>query len=116
MTQLSTIETINIAETMARYGWDSIWDLSPLDTSGPIAVREGRAKPKVGIGVWTGPQGDLLCLKSCVTNAEADLWLSPMRETHEQALKASVMQYTKLKRLMPKTACEWEIKMNLRLL
>lgn len=29
------------------------------------------------IGVWTGPQLDLVCLKYCETSEEAERWLSP---------------------------------------
>ncbi len=112
---LSTLETIKVAETMAAYGWDSIWEMSPLDASGPIAVREARAKPWVAVGVWTGPQKDLLCLKGCQSNPEADLWLSPNAETKEDALKLAVRQYRKLKKLMPKAALEWESAMGLRI-
>ncbi len=29
------------------------------------------------VGNWTGPQHDLICVKNCSTNAEAERWLSP---------------------------------------
>lgn len=33
-----------------------------------------------GFGYWTGEQGDLLCVKICKTNKEAERNLSPMRK------------------------------------
>lgn len=33
------------------------------------------------VGVWTGPQRDLICVRHCDTNEEAERWLSPGSHT-----------------------------------
>jgi len=38
-------------------------------------------------GVWTGPQADLICLKKCDTNAEANEWLSPSGPVPKEAIR-----------------------------
>lgn len=39
----------------------------------------GKVVPYVyGFGYWTGEQGDLLCVKECKTNKEAEKYLSPL--------------------------------------
>jgi len=78
--------------------WDSVWYASP----GPfwcwpprqawqwfqmaaLGIRyrtlDGRVRwgtpGRWHVGTWTGPQHDLLCLKKCATNAEAEKFLSP---------------------------------------
>ena len=38
-------------------------------------------------GVWTGPQFDLICVKKCKSNPEAEIWLSPSGKTPEEAVE-----------------------------
>ena len=38
----------------------------------------GQLSDTYGFGCWTGEQGDLLCVKKCSTNQEAEKFLSPM--------------------------------------
>jgi len=46
--------------------------------------------PRWVCGVWTGPQRDLVCLKHCETNEEANEWLSPGGWTPEHAVRQAV--------------------------
>lgn len=47
-------------------------------------------------GTWTGPQHDLICVKTCRTNEEAEIWLSPEGKTPEEAARLAVAKRTKL--------------------
>lgn len=41
----------------------------------------GKVVPYVyGFGFWTGEQNDLLCVKCCKTNEEAEEYLSPLHK------------------------------------
>ena len=52
-------------------GWGRSWrSLRSLSCS---VRRDGRFH----VGVWTGPQHDLICVRGCDTNEEAERWLSP---------------------------------------
>lgn len=102
---LGTLQTISVVEIMAAYGWDAIYELNS----------EGGIASVYSIGVWTGPNKDILALKECATVANAGLWLSPAGETIIGAVTVAVQAYGKLKRLMPNQAAEWEKKMGLRL-
>lgn len=68
---------------MHRMGWGEVWYADP----GPISLRRLIANPWMiwpggfHVGVWTGPQNDLLCVKHCATNAEAERFLSPAAPT-----------------------------------
>lgn len=61
--------------------WDSIWFVG----SAPRWTTGVRWWFKHGdtffVGVWTGPQRDLICVRHCDTNAEAERWLSPGSRT-----------------------------------
>lgn len=54
-------------------------------------------------GTWTGPQRDLICLKVCDTNKEANEWLSPEGITPEEAIKKAVEKRAQL--LQGKQVC-----------
>lgn len=41
-------------------------------------------------GVWTGPQHDLICVKHCDTNEEAEIWLSPEGKMPEEAVELAL--------------------------
>lgn len=47
-------------------------------------------------GVFTGPQHDLICVKKCDTNEEANRWLSPEGFTPEQAAELSLEKRAEL--------------------
>lgn len=47
-------------------------------------------------GVFTGPQRDLICVKPCDTNEEANQWLSPEGWTPEQAAQLALEKRAKL--------------------
>ena len=67
---------------LQRMGWDSIWYAHP----GPGGLRRlWRMRVfwpgRFHVGVWTGPQLDLLCIERCDTNEEAERALSPSGPT-----------------------------------
>lgn len=68
---------------MARCGWDAIWFLAADgDPPAPGArwwyfLRQGACL----VGTWTGPDGDLLCVRPCTTSTEAELNLAPPGRT-----------------------------------
>jgi len=49
-----------------------------------------RFGPRWHAGVWTGPQQDLVCVKHCETNEEAERWLSPGGWTPEEAVRLAL--------------------------
>lgn len=62
---------------MDRYGWRDIWYLG---SNRPEQYRHWWSfitEKAAYVGVWTGPQLDLICVRECETNAEAEIWLSP---------------------------------------
>lgn len=69
---------------LAKYGWE-VWS-SPIPPTDDVRLR-GEWKPwdvfRDGflVGVWTGPDRDLLCVKECATAEEAERWLSPSGPT-----------------------------------
>ncbi len=60
---------------MERYGWNDVWFL------GSNGLRRGPFRfigPNTCmVGVWTGPDRDLLCVRKCETPQEAEKYLSP---------------------------------------
>lgn len=60
---------------MERYGWDTVWFL------GSNGLKHGPFRffgpDTCVVGVWTGPNRDLLCVKECATAEEAEACLSP---------------------------------------
>ena len=83
---------------MERHGWHDIWFL------GSNRPRHGRHRRKgplnfirpgaCFVGVWTGPQRDLICIKPCTTNQEAEKYLSPPGWT---ITHAAIRSWLKLK-------------------
>ncbi len=51
--------------------WDSVWYANPGD------FRWNLKHGRFHVGVWTGPQHDLICVRKCDTNKKADEFLSP---------------------------------------
>jgi hypothetical protein len=76
---------------MEHCGWRDIWFL------GSNGLRRGPFRfvgPGVCfVGVWTGPDRDLLCVKECQTSDEAERWLSPAGWT---VAHAAIRSYLKL--------------------
>jgi hypothetical protein len=52
---------------MHKMGWTDIW----------YAHAEYLMKSRWFVGLWTGEQNDLICIKRCNTNQEAEKYLSP---------------------------------------
>lgn len=72
-------------------GWTDLWYANP----GWKYKRKG-CGPRWHAGVWTGPQRDLICVKNCSTNAEAEKWLSPGGWTPDEAVALAVAKFEKL--------------------
>lgn len=55
---------------------------------------EGEAREKFGgrwhAGVFTGPQHDLICVKQCATNEEAERYLSPGAHSIAEAIETAL--------------------------
>ncbi len=73
---------------MAKYGWGDVSGTSIGNPDNPAPGNGGRHRPlnafKVRgflVGMWTGPDHDLLCVKNCSTNEEAERYLSPPGRT-----------------------------------
>lgn len=65
---------------MHRMGWTHAWYAHP----GPLSLRWTRevlVRGRWMVGVWTGAHNDLLCVKQCTTDAEAETYLSPAAPT-----------------------------------
>lgn len=60
---------------MERHGWDAVWFLGsnrPHPRWWQFARRDA-----CYVGTWTGPDMDLICVRRCETDEEAEQWLSP---------------------------------------
>ena len=92
-----------IAEAiMHRMGWGDAWYAHPGPGLWPLwwgatSIHHyacdrlvWHAPGRWMVGVWTGPQRDLLCLKVCETNAEANKYLSPGAPTFTMACLAAL--------------------------
>lgn len=64
---------------MKRYGWNDIWSPTAGDPYDPPS--------RFFVGIWTGPDNDLICLKHCKTAKEAEEYLSPAGITLIDAAK-----------------------------
>jgi hypothetical protein len=62
---------------MEYFGWDSLWHPNPGQWY---------------VGIWTGPDRDLLCVKHCETAEEAEQCLSPQGECYEDAFTLAMMK------------------------
>lgn len=69
---------MNLVDYLMDYmGWQDIWHPNPGQWF---------------MGVWTGPQDDLLCIKKCRTREEANRFLSPEGKSIDDAcIKAMKM-------------------------
>lgn len=64
---------------MSRCGWDAVWYLEACGDT-PAPGEHWWHFARLGaciVGTWTGPDGDLLCVRSCDSVAEAKANLSP---------------------------------------
>lgn len=75
-----------VEELMRKYGWEAIWF--------PDATYPGpRAPRRFYVGTWTGPDGDLLCVRPCETKEEAETALSPPgASVRDAALRAAALR------------------------
>ena len=73
------IETI-----MHLLNWNDIWYAHPGD------FRTNLKQGRFHVGVWTGPQMDLICIRKANTNSEAEKYLSPGGRTILEATIKSV--------------------------
>ena len=77
---LGTLDEI-ATKAMHDVGFTDLWYAHP----GSALVRADRWHA----GIWTGPQQDLICVKKCETNEEAEEWLSPGAAGPLAAIKAA---------------------------
>jgi len=73
---------------MAFHGFSDIW-YSNTYAVGTI-LHEPDFNQRWHVGVWTGPNRDMLCLKQCYTDDEASLWLAPSGNDIQEAFEKSV--------------------------
>ena len=68
---------------MSRCGWDAVWFLAARGATLPPGARWWHFLRKGAclVGTWTGPDGDLLCVRPCLTVEEAERWLAPPGRT-----------------------------------
>lgn len=59
-----------------RMGWSDIW-MPHAGFRGAWCWLTFSRRSRWVVGTWTGPEGDLLCVKKCKTNVEAERHLSP---------------------------------------
>lgn len=78
---------------MHRFGWDTVWC-----PKSPNFLRNILWGDRYIVGVWTGPDKDLLCLKKCETREEAERWLSPGGVTMGVAMLKAIVKYRRLSR------------------
>lgn len=71
-----------LEQMMDRYGWDALW----YPDAGHPDITSSR---EFFVGVWTGPDADLLCVKTCETIKAAERFLSPSAPTAIEAALAS---------------------------
>jgi hypothetical protein len=80
---------------MDRFGWRDVWFLGA-----------NRPKPRwwqfissecCFVGVWTGPDADLICVQECETATEAEAYLSPGGWTILHAACRSWLKLTRVK-------------------
>ena len=57
-----------VEKLMHHFNWTDVWYAHP----GPFKYPD-----RFHVGVWAGVDLDLLCVKDCKTNEEAEEWLSP---------------------------------------
>lgn len=83
---------VTIGELWAERGWICPSDLAPRDAQRNFG-------PRWHVGVWTGPDRDLVCLKACATSDEAERWLSPGGWTPEDAVERAVARVEEIRKV-----------------
>lgn len=76
---------------MHSFGWDTVWCPSHWSFLKNLLLGD-----RYRVGVWTGPDKDLLCLKKCATKEEAERWLSPGGVTMGVAFLKAMLKYRRL--------------------
>lgn len=84
---------------MNRCGWDAVWFLGTYGQPAPwwngpepdptvhpwwslkFLGTNSRGDGHVLVGIWSGPHGDLLCVRDCETREDANRWLAPSGRT-----------------------------------
>lgn len=79
-------QQVDVWKVFHDAGFSDLWYAHP----GPGSYLSARSGPRWHAGIWTGPERDLLCVKHCNTNAEAERWLSPGGWTPEEAVLAAL--------------------------
>ena len=86
------MESADFYETLYKrmvfYGFSDIWFANTYAV-GTVLYRPDFNK-RWHVGVWTGPDRDMFCLKQCTTNEEAERWLSPGGDSIEEAFEKAV--------------------------
>lgn len=97
---LQVVVTIMIVEClMERYGWHDVWYLG---SNRPERYRHwwSFVNPSACyVGIWTGPDLELLCVRRCVTAEEAEQALSPAGWT---IVHAAIRAWLKLRSIESK--------------
>lgn len=71
---------------MSHLGWSDAWfpNAQTREDPDPLHRWWHNVIPPLGscfVGVWTGPHGDMLCVRRCFTRKEARRWASPPGRT-----------------------------------
>ncbi len=88
------LDEATIWERFHDAGFMDIWYAHP----GPLPSREyskdtvrgQRFGPRWHAGIFTGPEHDLICVKHCATNEEAEKYLSPGGWSPEEAVQLAL--------------------------
>jgi hypothetical protein len=88
------IKTDTIWKQFHDAGFRDLWYAHPGGDYDQSHFRE--PNPRWHAGIWTGPQNDLICIKICETNKEANKFLSPSGWTPEEATVLAVRKKKKL--------------------
>jgi len=81
------------------YGWDAVWFANPGFSIGSL-----RWPGLFHVGVWTGPQNDLICVRHAKTSEEAEELLSPCSRT---VLGAAIKSALKLRAIEAEGTRDW---------
>lgn len=67
---------------LKAFNWTAIW------------IAGGGNLPYVfGVGIWTGPDRDLICVRPARSRAEAEYYLSPMCRSLMVAIIRAIIKY-----------------------
>jgi len=72
-------------------GWDAVWYAHPGKLWWAL-----KWPGRWHVGTWTGPHGDLICVRRCDTREEAERYLSPSGKTIFSATIKAVICRLKL--------------------